>query len=84
MELVFAGLHQVCTPMVGHLDRLPLPQASALATAFGLRAGEPPDRFLVGLAVLSLIADAAENQPLLCLIDDAQWLDQRPCKRWRS
>ena len=76
MELVFAGLHQVCTPMVEHLDRLPPPQASALKTVFGLRAGEPPDRFLVGLAALSLIADAAESEPLLCLVDDAQWLDQ--------
>ena len=76
MELVFAGLHQVCTPMLEHLDRLPLPQASALETVFGLRTGEPPDRFLVGLAALSLIADAAESEPLLCLVDDAKWLDQ--------
>jgi DNA-binding CsgD family transcriptional regulator len=75
-ELAFAGLHQFCTPMLDHLDRIPVPQRVALATAFGLSAGDPPDRFLVGLAVLSLLAEVAEVQPLVCLIDDAQWLDQ--------
>jgi DNA-binding CsgD family transcriptional regulator len=76
MELAFAGLHQLCAPMLAGLDHLPGPQRDALATAFGLGAGQPPDRFLVGLAVLSLLSDAAAQQPLLCLIDDAQWLDQ--------
>jgi DNA-binding CsgD family transcriptional regulator len=76
MELAFAALQQLCAPLIDRLDRLPGPQQDALAVAFGLRAGEPPDRFLVGLAVLSLLADAAEEQPLLCLVDDAQWLDR--------
>ncbi|WP_225849951.1 LuxR family transcriptional regulator [Streptomyces sp. HPF1205] len=76
MELVFAGLHQLCAPLLGRLDRLPAPQREALATAFGLNAGEPPSRFLVGLATLSLLAETAEERPLLCLIDDMQWLDQ--------
>jgi DNA-binding CsgD family transcriptional regulator len=76
MELPFAGLHQLCGPMLDRLDRLPTPQREALATAFGLSAGEPPDRFLVGLAVLTLLADVAEEQPLLCVVDDAQWQDR--------
>ncbi|GAA2215053.1 LuxR family transcriptional regulator [Nonomuraea monospora] len=76
MELAFAGLHQLCMPIMGHLDRLPGPQRDALAVAFGLSAGNVPDRFLVGLAVLSLLAEAAEEQPLVCAVDDAQWLDQ--------
>ena len=76
MELAFAGLHQLCAPLLHRLDRLPAPQADALKTAFGLRAGHPPDRFLVGLAVLSLLSEAAEGQPLVCIVDDAQWLDQ--------
>ena len=76
MELAYAGLHQLCTPMLGHVDGLPGPQRDALATAFGLSAGEPPDRFLVGLAVLSLLAEVAEEEPLACVVDDAQWLDQ--------
>src|SRR5580704_17173668 len=76
MELAFAGLHQLCGPMLDHLDRLPGPQRDALGTAFGLSAGDAPDRFLVGLAVLSLLSDVAEDQPLVCLIDDGQWLDQ--------
>jgi hypothetical protein len=62
--------------LVDHLERLPEPQRDALATAFGLRGGEAPDRFLVSLAVLSLFGDAAEERPLLCLVDDAQWLDR--------
>src|SRR3954471_22715287 len=69
MELPFAGLHQLCAPM---LDRLPAPQRDALATAFGLSAGEAPDRFLVGLAVLSLLSEVAEDRPLVCAVDDAQ------------
>lgn len=76
MELAFAGLHQLCIPMMGHLDRLPEPQRDALAVAFGLSAGSAPDRFMVGLAVLSLLAEAAEEQPLVCVVDDAQWLDR--------
>jgi DNA-binding CsgD family transcriptional regulator len=76
MELAFAGLHQLCTPYLGHLDRLPPPQRDALRTAFGLAAGTPPDRFLVGLAVLSLLADVADQRPLVCVVDDAQWLDR--------
>jgi DNA-binding CsgD family transcriptional regulator len=75
MELPFAGLHALCVPMLGRLGRLPGPQRDALNTAFGVSAGAPPDRFLVGLAVLSLLADAAEEQPLVCIVDDAQWLD---------
>src|SRR3954452_3190790 len=76
MELPFAGLHQLCGPMLDRLDRLPAPQRDALATAFGLSAGEPPDRFLVGLAVLSLLSDVAEDGPLVCVVDDAQWQDR--------
>src|SRR5262249_27363853 len=76
MELVFAGLHALCAPMLDRLEHLPAPQRDALATAFGLSAGPPPDRFFVGLAVLSLLADAAEEQPLVCIVDDAQWLDR--------
>jgi DNA-binding CsgD family transcriptional regulator len=76
MELVYAGLHQLLTPMLGRLERLPDPQANALRTAFGLRSGPAPDRFLVGLATLSLLADVAEEHPLVCLVDDAQWLDR--------
>jgi hypothetical protein len=75
-ELAFAGLHQLCAPFVDGLDRLPVPQHDALGTALGLRTGDLPDRFLVGLAVLSLFADVAEEQPLVCLIDDVQWLDR--------
>ncbi|MGY3684035.1 AAA family ATPase [Streptomyces sp. TE33382] len=76
MELAYAGLHQLCVPMMGHLDRLPGPQRDALAIAFGLSAGSAPDRFLVGLAVLSLLAEEAEERPLVCVVDDAQWLDR--------
>src|SRR4051795_5469594 len=76
MELPFAGLHQLCAPMLDRLDRLPPPQRDALATAFGLSAGDPPDRFLVGLAVLSLLSEVAEDRPLVCVVDDAHWLDR--------
>jgi hypothetical protein len=76
MELPFAALHQLCGPMLDRLDRLPGPQRDALGVAFGLRPGSAPDRFLVGLAVLSLLSEVAADQPLLCLVDDAQWLDQ--------
>jgi DNA-binding CsgD family transcriptional regulator len=76
MELAFAGLHQLCAPFVDRIELLPAPQRDALGIAFGLSKGEPPDRFLVGLAVLSLLADVAEEAPLLCVVDDAQWLDR--------
>src|SRR6516164_7859667 len=77
MELAFAGLHQLCVPLLDRLGRLPGPQRDALGIAFGLRAGGAPDRFLVGLAVLTLLSEAAEKErPLLCLVDDAQWLDR--------
>src|SRR4051812_10524999 len=76
MELAFAALQQLCAPMLNRLDRLPAPQGDALGVAFGLRGGEAPDRFLVGLAVLTLLADVAQEQPLLCVVDDAQWLDR--------
>jgi DNA-binding CsgD family transcriptional regulator len=76
MELPFAGLHQLCAPMLGRLGSLPEPQRRGLSVAFGLASGESPDRFLVALATLSLMAEAAEEQPMLCVVDDAQWLDQ--------
>src|SRR2546422_3025406 len=76
MELAFAGLQQLCAPMLDRLERLPAPQRDALGTAFGLRAGAAPDRFLVGLAVLGLLSEVADEQPLVCLVDDAQWLDR--------
>jgi DNA-binding CsgD family transcriptional regulator len=76
MELAFAGLHQLCAPMLDHIGSIPVPQQDALRTAFGLAAGPPPDRFLVGLATLSLLAEVAAQRSLICLIDDEQWLDQ--------
>jgi predicted ATPase len=76
LELAFAGLHQLCRPMLSHLDAAPAPQRTALRTALGMSTGPAPDRFLVGLAVLGLLSDVAQEQPLLCLVDDAQWLDQ--------
>jgi predicted ATPase len=76
MELPFAALHQLCGRMLSRLDRLPGPQRDALGVTFGLRPGSAPDRFLVGLAVLGLLSEVAADQPLLCLADDAQWLDQ--------
>jgi DNA-binding CsgD family transcriptional regulator len=75
MELAFAALHQLCAPMLDRLERLPGPQREALGTAFGLSAGPTPDRFLIGLAVLGLLSDAAGKRPLVCLVDDQQWLD---------
>jgi DNA-binding CsgD family transcriptional regulator len=74
--LAFSGLHQVCAPLLQHLEKLPDPQHDALATVFGLRPGPAPDRFFVGLAALTLIAEAAEDRPVACVVDDAQWLDQ--------
>jgi DNA-binding CsgD family transcriptional regulator len=76
MELAFATLHQLCGSLLDRLETLPAPQREALQTVFGQRAGDPPDRFLVGLAVLSLFSEVAEERPLLCVVDDAQWVDQ--------
>jgi hypothetical protein len=76
MELAFAGLHQLCAPMLDRAERLPGPQRDALSTVLGLAAGPPPDRFLVGLAVLSLLSEVAAERPLICLVDDEQWLDR--------
>jgi DNA-binding CsgD family transcriptional regulator len=75
MELPFAGVHQLCAPMLARLDELPGPQRDALGVALGLSSGDAPDRFLVALAVLSLLSAVAEERPLVCLIDDGQWLD---------
>ena len=75
MELAFAGLHQLCAPMLDHAESLPVPQREALRTAFGLSAGPVPDRFLVGLAVVGLLSEAAGERPLVCVVDDQQWLD---------
>jgi len=76
MELAFAALQQLCAPMVDKLEGLPDPQRHALGVAFGLETGAAPDRFLVGLAALSLLSAVAERQPVLCVVDDAQWLDR--------
>ncbi len=76
MELAFAALHQLCAPMLGNLDHLPSPQREALRTAFGMRAGPVPDKFLIGLTVLNLLSDLAEQRPLVCVVDDEQWLDR--------
>jgi len=76
MELDYASLHQLCGPLLGRLESLPAPQRQAMEIVFGMSAGGAPDRFLVGLAVLSLFAAVAEQRPLLCVVDDAQWLDQ--------
>ncbi|MFI8075584.1 AAA family ATPase [Streptomyces sp. NPDC086033] len=76
MELSYAGLHQLCAPLLSHLDDLPEPQQNALRAAFGMRSGDAPDRFLVGLATLSLLAGAVGDEPLVCVVDDAQWLDR--------
>jgi len=76
MELAFAGLHQLCWPLLDRLGRLPGPQRDALSIAFGLKAGPAPDRFTVGLAVLSLLSEVAGDRPLVCVVDDVQWLDR--------
>lgn len=75
-ELAFAGLHQLLRPILGQVDGLPGPQATALRAAFGLEQGRVDDRFLVSVAVLSLLAEAAERRPVLCVVDDAHWLDE--------
>src|SRR5215510_8038716 len=75
MELAYSGLHQLCAPLLDHLAGLPVPQRHALATVFGQATGPVPDRFLVGLGTLTLLALIADEQPLVCIVDDAQWLD---------
>jgi DNA-binding NarL/FixJ family response regulator len=80
MELPYAALHQLCSPLFVHLSRLPEPQRDAASVAFGLTAGQAPDPFLVGLAVLGLLSEAAGEQPLLCVVDDAQWLDRESAR----
>ena len=81
MELPFAGLHHLCAPMLAGMRMRPAPQQQALAVAFGLQEGAAPDRFLVALAVLSLPAETAEARPLVCLVDDAHWLDRASAQR---
>src|ERR1700749_5277790 len=76
MELAFAALHQLCAPMLDQAEFLPEPQREALRTAFGLSAGPAPDRFLVGLAVLGLLSETARERPLVCVVDEQQWLDR--------
>ena len=76
MELAYAGLHQLCGPMLHHLEKLPIPQREALRVAFGLREGKTPDQFALAMAVLSLLAESSAKHALLCLIDDVQWLDR--------
>ena len=71
MELAFASLHQLCVPLLDRFERLPSPQRDALRVVFGLSVGPAPDRFLVGLGVLSLLSEVAEERPLLCVVDDA-------------
>src|SRR5918995_3490945 len=75
MELPFAGVHQLCAPMLDRLPAVPTPQREALRIALGVATGDPPDRFLISLATLSLLSAVAEERPLICLVDDAQWLD---------
>ncbi len=76
MELAFAGMHLLCGPMLDHLTQLPEPQSEAMSVAFGLSAGPPPEALLVGLALLSLLAAVADENPLLCVVDDAHWFDR--------
>ena len=84
MELAFAGLHQLCGPMLDHAGHLPGPQRDALRTAFGISAGPAPDRFLVGLAVLSLLSEVAGEQPLICVVDDRSGWIALPRRPWGS
>jgi hypothetical protein len=84
MELAFAALHQLCAPALDRLDRLPDPQRDALGVAFGLRAGEAPDRFLVGLAVLNLLSEVTGEQPLLCVCGLRVTLRAGASRPWKS
>ena len=81
MELAFAGLHQLLAPVLDRADALPVPQRDALKTAFGVSAGPVPDHFLVGLAVLGLLSEVAGERPLVCVVDDEQWLDRASVDR---
>jgi hypothetical protein len=76
MELPFAGIHRLCAGLLDGRARLPAPQLDAVAIAFGLSSGPDPDRVLLGLAVLGLLSDAAEKHPLVCFVDEVQWLDR--------
>ena len=76
MELAFAVVHQLCSPVLDGANRLPEPQRDAMRTAFGLSSGAAPDKFLVGLAVLNLLSEVAEERPLVCVVDDEQWIDR--------
>src|SRR5690242_952679 len=76
MELAYAGLHQLCVPLLDELGRLPVPQRAALETAFGASPGETPDRFAVAMAVLGLLSEVVERHPLVCVVDDFHWLDR--------
>src|SRR5258708_23592213 len=78
MEFAFAGLHQLCAPMLDHLGRLPVPQREALRTTFGISAGPAPNRFFIGLAVLDLLSAVAEERPLVCVVDDCPFPDPAP------
>src|SRR3954470_12420489 len=91
MELAFSSLHQLCGPMLDRLPRLPAPQRQALEVVFGRTSGAGPDRFLAGLGVLSLMSEVGDERPLLCVVDDAQWLDQASAltlafvaRRWQA
>jgi AAA ATPase-like protein len=85
MQVAFSGFHQWCAPSLGDVEKLPGPQRGAIKTVFGLDTGPVPDPFLVGLATLTLMAQAAEGEPLACIIDDAQWLDELSAqiRAWR-
>jgi DNA-binding CsgD family transcriptional regulator len=76
MEIAFAGLQQLCAGMLDRLEQLPVPQRDALRRALGLSDGDPPGRLVVGLALLGVMSEAADDRPLVCVVEDAQWLDQ--------
>jgi predicted ATPase len=84
VELAFAALEHLCSPMLARLEGLPARQRDAMSAAFGVTSRAVPERFLVGLAALSLVSGAAEEKPVLCVVDDAQWLDRESARPWRS